>query len=57
MATHKDKMTDSQMEENMAFWRYLQMKKKARTEGRLITEERQTIHAQQHMAHKPYGRM
>lgn len=41
----------------MAFWSYWQSKKKAREEGRAITEDRWSLHAQMHMAHKPYGRL
>jgi len=53
----RDNTTEHQMEANIAFWNYLQMKKKAKAEGRKITEDRQTIHAQIHMAHKPYGKL
>lgn len=53
----RDNMTEHQMEANIAFWNYLQMKKKAREEGRAITEDRWSLHAQMHMAHKPYGKL
>ena len=53
----RDGMTEHQMEANIAFWKYLQMKKKAKAEGRKITEDRQTIRAQEHMKHKPYGKL
>lgn len=57
MAIHRSQMTERQIEANMAFWSYWQSKKKARAEGRKITEDRQTIRAQEHMKHKPYGKL
>ena len=57
MAIHRSQMTERQQEANMAFWAYWQAKKKAQAEGRAITEDRWSLHAKAHMAHKPYGRL
>lgn len=57
MAIHRSQMTERQLEANMMFWNFWRAKKRAREEGRPIKEDRQTLHAQMHMAHKPYGKL